>query len=162
MASRRGDGEYRIDAHEFSALFREVKAFDNELAKQLRRELREAAKPAIADVRSEVRSLPTKGGRTSGVRNAVAQGVGLRVSTAKRGGSVTIAASNRRLSPRHRAMNRLLNQRSWRHPVFGNRNAAWVQQSSTPYFETTILRRSNELRDAVLRAVARAYESIHR
>ncbi len=153
-----GGGEYRIDAREFSALLRNVKAFDNKLAKAIRKELREAAKPAIADVRSEVRSLPTKG-RSSGVRDAVAAGVGLRVSTAVKGGAVTITASSRRLPAKHKAMNRLLNKRSWRHPVFGDRNT-WAVQTSTPYFQPTIARHTGELRAAVVRAIDSAVRAL--
>lgn len=140
--------QFAIEAGEITRLLTGAKEFDKALVRGIRRNLRTAAKPAVDAVRSEVRSIPTKGIRSNGVRDAVAQGVGLRISAAKSGGSVTISASPRRLPANRKAMARLLNTPSWRHPVFGNRDE-WVEQTSRPYFGSVIYRYRDELRAAV-------------
>ena len=160
MASLRSRGlapsgeSIRIEAVEFSDLLRQAKEFEPALAKSIRKNIREAAKPAVEDVRRTVLETPTKG-RTFGVRRAIAQGVGIRISAAKSGGGVNIAASGRKLPENRRAMVRLLNKPSWRHPVFGNREQ-WVTQSGRPYFGSVLYRYRDDIRDAVQRALDEA------
>lgn len=154
-----GGDAYRAEAVELSEILRDIKAFDKELNKSIRKQMRVAAKPAVEAVREQVRTTPTKGGRTYGVRKAIAQGVGLRISAAKSGGAVTITASPRRLPANRKAMAKLLNQESWRHPVFGDRNT-WTTQQGRPYFGSVIWRYRDELRAAVEKALNEASEAI--
>ena len=146
-SSGSGPLEIRIDAREFGALLRDAKAFDADLSRRLRKSIREAAKPAVDDVKSAVQSIPAK--RDRGVRRGIAAGVGLRINSgSSKGGAVTIAASGNRVPGPHRAMVRLLNKPSWRHPVFGDKQH-WVTQSGRPYFGSVILTH----RENILRAV---------
>lgn len=163
MASRRSAGgdSFHIEAQEFSQLLNDAKRFDKELAKALRKEIRAAAKPVVADVKREVKALPTSGQYGSGVRAKTARGVGLRISAAKRGGSVTIVAADRNLPPRHKAMSRLLNREKWRRPV-GKSKQTWIWQRSTPYFEPSILRHRAALRRAVEDALDKAATALGR
>lgn len=161
-ARRSAGGEgFRVEAREFSELFNAAKAFDKNLAKQLRKDLRVAAKPVVADVKREVKAIPTTGKYGSGVRAKTARGVGLRISAAKRGGAVTIVTADRALPPRQKAMSRLLNQKRWRRPV-GKTRQRWVWQTSQPYFETSILRHQVALRRAVEDALDKAASAFGR
>lgn len=54
-----------IDAREFTQLLRDAKAFDRDLGLRLRRNLRTAAKPIVADVKRTVMEPTPTGGRGS-------------------------------------------------------------------------------------------------
>ena len=55
-------------------------------------------------------------------------------------------------------MLRLYNKPSWRHPVFGNREAAWETQSGNPYFRNVL----DKHVDSLGRAIDRAMDEAHR
>lgn len=140
----------------------DAKAFDKDLALRLKRNIRDAAKPVVAEVKRKAQEAPPGGGRRSvGTRAAIARGVGVRIGTGKRGGSVTIAASPRYLPPERRAMVRAYNAPSFRHPVFGNRDV-WRSQSGNPYFGSVILANAGKLRAAVEAALNEAAAALGR
>lgn len=70
MASRvRSSGDYRIDAREFSELMNDVKAFDKDLGLRIRKNIRDAAKPIVKDMRKAVTAPQSKrSGRNKGTR----------------------------------------------------------------------------------------------
>lgn len=177
----------RIDAHAFAQLMRDAKAFDRDLGLRLRRNMRLAAKPIVADVKRKVLEPPPGGGeRTAGTRAAIARGVGLKIGTGSKGGRVTIAASGRALPANRRAMLKAYNSKGWRHPVFadavnGDRdsrtrgfralNAArggglkswvWVWQEGNPYFSSIILEHKRDMQLAVLAAMDEAARALAR
>jgi hypothetical protein len=154
-----GGADFRIEAQDFSRVLIDAKAFEPALAKSIRKNIREAARPAVADVRRTVLETPTKGTRTFGVRRAIAQGVGVRISAARGGGGVNVAASGRRLPANRKPMVKLLNRERWRHPVFGDRDT-WAQQSGRPYFGSVLWRYRDDIRDAVQRALDEAASNI--
>ena len=57
--------DFRVDAHEFSRLMNELKGFDKKLSNGIRKELREAGKPAVKAVREKVKEPPPSGGRST-------------------------------------------------------------------------------------------------
>jgi hypothetical protein len=157
-----GDTTFRIEADEFGTLMRDAKAFDRDLGLRLRRNIRDAAKPIVADVRRKVLE-PPPGDRpgTAGTREAIARGVGLKIATGTKGGAVTIAASARALPANRRSMLRAYNQKQWRHPTFGNRNV-WQTQQGNPYFGATVLAHREQLRKAVEDALNQAAAALGR
>ena len=162
-ASRSGGGEsFRVEASEFTTLMRDAKAFDRDLGLRMRREIRNAAKPIVADVKRKVLEDPPGGGRvTVGTREAIARGVALKISTATKGGGVTVAASGRHLPTDRKAMLRAYNSDSFRHPVYGNRKR-WVRQQGNPFFRSVIAEHGVQLRIAVQKALFEAAEALGR
>lgn len=169
----------RIDAHEFAQLMRDAKAFDRDLGLRLRRNMRLAAKPIVADAKSTVlEDPPNDAPGTVGVRDAIAAGLSFRVGTGagKKGGSIRIAASSKRLPPERKAMLRLYNKKNgWRHPVrsnkgggnlqrrsagirgfLGKKDDVWVHQQGRPYFGSIILEHKRDMQLAVLAAMDEA------
>lgn len=147
----------RVDARDFGALMRSVKAFEPKLGTDLRRTIRQAAQPVLADMRSALADAPAK--KDYGVRAGIAAGIAVRVDTPKKGsGGVRITASSAKLPENRRAMLRLMNKKSWRHPVFGT--GKWVQQSGRPYFGAVITAHTEQFARAVEEALSAAAESI--
>lgn len=156
------DAEFRIEGQEFTRLLTEVKGFDRKLALQLRRNMRTAGRPIVEDVRRTVMQPPPGDvGGSVGTRAAIAKGVALRISAAKKGGGVTIAASSRFLPANRKPMLRAYNKPNWRHPVFGN-SEHWVDQQGRPYFDSVILEHREQLRRAVELALTEAAAAIGR
>jgi hypothetical protein len=178
----------RIDAHEFARLMRDAKAFDRDLALKIRRNMRLAAAPIVADAKRTVLEPPPndKPG-TRGVRRALASGISFRVGTGagKKGGSVRISASSKGLPPERKAMLRLYNKKKgWRHPVYarggdgklavktrrkrsvggliGRRETVWVHQQGRPYFGSVILEHRRAMQLAVLEAMNEAARALAR
>ena len=153
----------QIDAREFSRLLVEVKEFDKQLGLRLRKNIRDAAKPIVEDVKKTVLDGPGK--RDVGVRKAIAAGVRVRIGTnVKRGGSVTIAATGGALPANRKSMLRSYNkEKGWRHPVFPRKHLGglltstkWVQQMGRPYFGSVILAHKEDLAKAVEKALDEA------
>lgn len=146
-----------------------------ELRKKLRREIADAGRPVVAEVREAVLRLPVKGtrggggaarrghavGRTRTPRSAAAAAArehGLRRSVAAatslsitaRG--IRIVVSGAKLPPQQRSLPRHMDSpKGWRHPVFGR--DVWVHEQAGPWFASTIGRRAPVFRTAVLKAM---------
>lgn len=169
MPGKRGRAALEAEATEFAHVFRMAKEFDKELVKRIRRNIRDAAKPAVDDVKREVQKPPPGGGRrsakvrtvkrgkesTTNLRAALAAGTSLKITARARGGTVTITTDARRLPENRRAMVRAYNKRSFRHPLFGD-TEHWYAQQGNPYFGPVILRHEDRLREAVEAALAEA------
>jgi hypothetical protein len=155
-------GDFRVEASEFSQLLRDAKEFDRKLGLGIRRNIRDAAKPIVADVKATVQQ-PPPGDRPGsvGTRAAIARGLSVRVSTGKNGGGVTIAASSKALPANRKPMLRLYNKAGgWRHPVFGT--GAWAHQRGRPYFGSVIESHLDDVRAAVGRALDEAATALGR
>ncbi len=181
----------RIDADEFSSLFRELQAVDKKLANEIKRGLRDQAKPLVNEMRSAVTSpqskrsariVQTKRKQRSGeeyevrtnTANLVAAGIGFRMGTGANP-FVRFSASSAKLPPGRKPMTRALNKPKFRHPVFGRtvrskglrglfgkRDAVWVEQAGRPYFGAVILDERRKLLEAIDAALDRVAESIGR
>ncbi len=165
MATVRTQSGLRIDADEFGALFRELQQVDKKLANEVKKRLRNEAKPlvramqkAVTDPTSkrsaritQVRTRQRTGERYEVRTNTsalVAKGIGFRMGTG-RSPFVRFAASGSKLPPARRAMAKALNKKSFRHPVFGDRTAPWVEQAGRPYFGAVILDERERLLEAI-------------
>jgi hypothetical protein len=91
----------------------------------------------------------------------VAAGIGFRMGTGK-SPFVRFAASGSKLPPARRAMAKALNKKSFRHPVFGDRTAPWVEQAGRPYFGAVILDERERLLEAINKAMDEIAEKVGR
>lgn len=151
-----------MDAADFGAILKEVKAFDKRLGLDLRKQLRKAADPAVADVKAVLRQpTPGRGRQSKGVRAALIAGTSVRVLTGKRTQGVRIVTTAARLPEKHKPMLRLYAKTSFRHPVFGDRGV-WVTQQGRPYFSAVIRGKKDTIAAAVGRALEDAADTIGR
>lgn len=156
-------------AERLRRLSRELRDAPKELQRGLRKEIRDAATPVVADVRRAALAVEvssTRGGHarpdhSTGLRAAVARATGVSITT--RG--IRIRVSGRKLGKTHhpklaRYLDASLGRyRRWRHPVFGDRDT-WVEQSGQPFFYSTIRRHRRDFRRACFKAMDNVAERI--
>lgn len=165
-------------AKELQALAKRLKdSGRGDLQKRLRRNIRDAGRPVVSDIRKAVmavnvtrgndpfrqrtertgvaprRSTSRWGPRSTGLRARVARSTG--ISQTRRG--IRIRVSEKRFGPYGKSMPRYLDAtlaryRRLRHPVFGNRNV-WVEHKGQPYFFVSITKRRASFRRAVFAAM---------
>lgn len=115
------------------------------LKRELLRTIREAGKPAIADVRaSALGQLPRRGGLAQRVADS-------KFATQTRLGAKTAGV---RIVGKSKFKIQFMDKGTVRHPVFGNRRA-WVLQSVRPnWFDKTIENAADHgMRDAIVAAI---------
>ena len=126
--------DLNIRAEDWAQVRQDLLKFDPALYRSLRKTLRDVGQIGVDGVREMLAMGSPDGGPDEGTnRAALAAGTRAAVSFAKRGGSVRIVTSGSKLSAEHRALLAAYNTRSWRHPVFGNRDN-WDDQAGRPYF----------------------------
>jgi hypothetical protein len=165
-----------IGNHQLKELSRKLAAAANgvELRRNLRANLREAAKPAIDEMKTRILAMDVKGVRGggrkrraqfnaarrlrggAGLRATVARGVKLELRTTGRDVVARIFVDNSHMPRSQRNLpSHLDNPRGWRHPRFGHKGAGdWFQQFGEPYFDVTIRRHRRSLERAARRAAA--------
>lgn len=143
-----GDLSIRVDPASTRAILAAAKTFDRALYLQLRRRIRAAAAPVVADVKREV----LKGGPSkTGLRAGIAAGTSARLSSGKKAG-VTIQTSSTKMPAGKQSMVKAWNRSVFRHPVRGDRDV-WVSQAGNPYFDSVILQHRIEFQKAFLAAL---------
>lgn len=143
-----------LDGPELQRLLRAFAEQDRKVMLATKRAIRDAAKPAAEDVRKAVLSAPAS--RNVGLRAGIAAGVGIRVADGgRKGATVRIVAAPTHLPANRKPMVKVFNQKSWRHPVFGNR-FKWTRQEGHPYFGDVIYGHRDAIRTAIVRAVEQA------
>lgn len=125
--------ELHVDQRRLAALQRNLKqAGGKGLDRELRKGLREAAKPIADAERAAARGLPAKGGKSSGLRARMAAAVTVRYSSSKRNPGVRVHIPKRRMPEKEGNLPRYTQSpQGWRHPVYGN-TEVWVQQVMAP------------------------------
>lgn len=123
--------------------------------KEIRRELvsgmREAAKPAERDVKSEARTLPAHGGQSTGLRRRIANAVSIKARTGGRSAGVKLRVSRARMGDQA-ALPHRMNKGSWRHPVFDT--GTWVKQESRAgWFDRTARGHRGTVRQRLKRVI---------
>lgn len=164
----------------FALVSRELRAADPKLRLELSKDLRKISKPIVDELRQSVRGTSSQAsggsvgyGSAQRALKALSRGrlterrverevgrAGLRDTIARairqyqrdRGNDVgfMIRVNTANLPADQRRLPRYMNRGSWRHPVFGNREA-WVQQTVTPagWFNTVAQRSRPEAITAV-------------
>lgn len=109
------------------------------LIRDLRKNLRVAAQPAVAAVKSSIRAMDSHSHVTPGLRAAIASGVELKMNTGTRKVGVAIRAKK---TPAVRgfalAARRTNRSKGWRHPFFGDRERWYDQKGKVGWFDDTI------------------------
>lgn len=116
-------------ARDLELLGRRLKTADKTIRRDMLREIRQAGKPTVEDIKRSAReSLPASGGLADLVAR---QSYGVRTRLAGKSAGVRIQGTGRTV----RGL-RSIDAGAVRHPVFGNKDAAWVSQSVRSGFFT--------------------------
>jgi hypothetical protein len=158
--------ELTIDPQEWYRFKQKIDAIDPELARALRRRIRNAGNIAALAVKAAL-AEPTPGGTPLGSeagRQALIQATRVSVSFGKAAAGARIMTTSARLPQVQKGLLKVYNKTSFRHPVFGDRNV-WVTQEGHPYFGAAIYKVINraildEIRNAFADAAAAAGLSI--
>jgi hypothetical protein len=112
--------------------------FGKKLLTSMRRRIKEVGQVAVVAVKHKLQEpAPSDGPDEGHARAALAAATGITVSFAARSGGVKISTRSTGLSPEHKAILKVYNKVSTRHPVFGDRGN-WVTQKGNPYFGAAI------------------------
>jgi hypothetical protein len=129
------------------------------LMRKLRRNIRVAGGPVIADLQGKVQAVKVTPGRKGGspsdshLRERVANALTTSVTDRR----VRIMVNGRKVGPSGDALAKYLDgtdkrYKRWRHPVYGHRDR-WGEQTGQPWFYKTITQHSSDFRRAVLAAM---------
>ncbi|UBU10036.1 hypothetical protein [Nonomuraea gerenzanensis] len=176
--------EVRITgADQLAKLAKRLKAAGDDgkkLRKELLKAIRAGAKPALADTRRAVRTIPVTGSRGggrkareehqfersrgdedrrrararkgAGLRDSVARSLRLVVKTGSKTPLVRIEVDASKMPPDQRTLPKHLDAvKGWRHPTFGR--DPWVHQQGRPWFRVTIKRHAPAVRARILKAM---------
>lgn len=148
MTGYRPIGQASHDLAVLADMFKQAGRGD--LRRLLLGRIRNAGKPTIAAVQARARAtLPARGG----FAELVAQNVGTRSSLSGNGAYVRVRRN--KTKPTDRTLVNIDATGTWRHPVFGNRDA-WVEQTASSargYFTRTIDGKAPAFRSAVMQAM---------
>jgi hypothetical protein len=141
-----------IDPAEWFRLKQDLDKFDPELAKALRRRIKNAGQTAADRVKQTLGLPSPDGGPNRGSsRQALiaATRVAVSFSAKQAGAKITTSASG--LPAEHKGLLNVYNKSSFRHPVFAEKGATrgshdgdWVYQEGRPYFGKVILEALNK------------------
>lgn len=159
----------------------------DDLRKKMRRNIRDAGKPVVADLRSAVmrvkvtrssdpyqrraqeagvtsrRSTSRWGTRSTGLRARTARAIG--VSQTRKGIRIKVSAARFGdygvTLPRYLDTEASPRWKKWRHPVFGNPEV-WVEQRGQPWFFTTFSQHRERFVQAVSDAVDEMIRELER
>lgn len=173
-----------VGAEQLGALAKRLKTAGEgkALRKELLKAIRSGAKPALADTRKAVKSIPVTGSRGggrksreehqfsrskgdedkrrararkgAGLRDSVSRSLRLVVKTGSKTPRVRIEVDASKMPEDQRTLPRHLDSaKGWRHPVFGKREDPWVHQQGKPWFSVTIERHAPAVRASILKAM---------
>lgn len=169
-------------ADQMRKLARDLKKVDKKLATKLRKSIRDAARPAVADAKTAITNLPVTGSRggggtartekhlervkdptsdkariraqrRSGLRRTIAASIKVDIRDGGKRAGVRIIVDASKLPTDQKTLPRRLNsKKGWRHPLFGNRDR-WYTQRGRPWFEVSIQRHARRVRKTILAAM---------
>lgn len=151
----------RVDVAQFRALAGKSSQLDPKLKRALRKRLKDAAGPAVQDVKTTVLSAPASGGASgehTGLRQGLADGVKVTLMTGKNAG-IQIRNTGSGLPASQKKLVRAYNKPGgWRHPVF--KTGAWVKQLGRQFFEARIVTHQAEFTEAARAAMKDALDTL--
>lgn len=128
-----------IDPKVWFQLKQELDSYDKELARELRRRIKNAGQVAAEKVKATLRLPSPGGGDDSGEgRAALIAATRLSVSFGKSAAGAKIVTGSSRLSAANKGLLNVYNKKTFRHPVYGNRKV-FVPQQGRPYFGSAIM-----------------------
>ena len=175
-----------IEGDDFAVLYKQVRAFDVELGKSLRKQLTAEGNKVRDDVRKAALAIPSRslGGNTAyrkkrgsadggaSFRQGIAAATETKVSPSRPGYfSIRIRVSGSKFKaktgkpvtlPRYMEG---LSKKSWRHPVWVKREnlpgvRPWAAQSSHPFLLPTAMRHKAATQEAVKKALQEAVDTV--
>lgn len=164
-----------VEARQFVELFGKASQVEPKLKTALRRNMRNAAKDIVKAVQAEVTKPPLSGGSSRSTRRSDEMGVGatplrtaiargikqeIRTGANSKAVGVAIRASSSSLHGSRKKLVRRYDRGEWKHPVFGDKDIAWVSQKGRPYFGSVISKHKPQMRAAVQKAMDEAAASL--
>lgn len=131
---------FEIDGEAFRVFSRELKKVEPELAKELRKELREIVKTKV------IPTAKSNAGFSARIPGAI------KPSVTTKGAGVRIAGKQ---APHGRPIEGIGGNSHFRHPVFGNREV-WVNQRTRPFLSPAVDANQDEAAEAAKKAVDKA------
>ena len=141
---------------DWRALARRLRQADPQIRRDLRRRIREAGTPALSAVKTAAHGVQmTTSPDAAGTGGST--GLRDRLDAATK---LSVLASGIRIQVRESQVDKRYGKtltagsegKTWRHPVFGNKNA-WVAQTGSPWFYPTLRAETPAFRRAVERAM---------
>jgi hypothetical protein len=145
-------------------------AGEKELLKELRKGIRAAGRPVVADVQRAYRTLPdvSPAARVGAqARATIAKAVRLEIRAAKMRAGIRIVVDSRKLPADMRSLPKAFESaRGWRHPVYGRAAQTrtewtWAHQQMPPPFRRTVRRHERDFRAACLDAMERVARDLN-
>jgi hypothetical protein len=141
-------------------------AAGKELQRAMNKEIRDAAKPVVAELRAAAMTIPdvslARRGDGDSLRRMLARAT--RAQTLQSG--VRLMVDKRKMPAGTESMVFAIERpQGWRHPVFGGGERtraewAWVQQAGHPWFRPTVRRHERTFQRAVLNAMTRVIQQL--
>lgn len=135
-----------------------------QVVRDLKKELRTAAKPIIPVIRANIRAIPSQGvNRRRGnkpLRSRLSRAVTLQVKVSSRRASISIFMNPRKMPDGMKSlpgyMEGARKYERWKHKVYPvpSRPAVWVQQESHPYIDSAVVQRAEFYARRAVDAVA--------
>lgn len=143
------------DLHRLAKRLR--KAGEKDLIKGLQKAIKSEVKPIVEAQRREVRALPAKGARHTGLRSRTAGAVRIQVKTTGGSAGVRIRVAK---TARLGLLPQYMNRGHWRKPVFGNRKVWRDQQMPPGWFDRPAEKGAPHVRKQVVAAMEDVAEQI--
>lgn len=151
---------YRVElGDEFRRVATSLRAVDGQMPTKLRKEMQDAVKPAVAQVKANARGIPVAGrSGSSGLRRRVASGVRIQAGVGNRASLRVITSmpeEDEAVIPG--AMD---SPRGWRHPVFGHRDRWTTQHTGGSWFKDTMAASDDEIQQRLQQVLERAAQTV--
>lgn len=141
-----------MSSGDLARISREIRKAGNsaEVKKELRQGLRKAAKPLVPAVKASIQAIPSHSSDQPSLRSRMKRATKLTVRTGGSKAQVAVRVDGRKMPEHQKALPAYMEgtRKSWRHPVFGNRNV-WVSQDPHPYFYEAIRNAGPRAREEV-------------
>lgn len=159
MARARREASLRIVAGpEWVAVANQLREVDRRLPTWLRKELRKAVKPAVQEVKRDIRNLPVRHRGHTGLRREIARGVGVQAKVSARRSSLRIVT---RMPPGKEIIPRgFTRHEGWRHPLFGGSEDVQQHPLAEWHFADDIASHRDEIADNMRNVLVDAAERI--
>ncbi|WP_051819252.1 hypothetical protein [Streptomyces sp. NRRL S-920] len=144
---------------EFRRTANALREVDRSLPGKLRKDMERALRPAVADAKARVRSLPVQGtsGHT-GLRRRVARGVRIQARTGK--SPILRVTTSMAERDEQNLPGYLDRPQGWRHPVFGNRHEWVTQHTGGSWFREPLADHRQEIAQSLRQVLDDAAETI--
>jgi flavin-binding protein dodecin len=148
-----------VPSPEWKVAAAQLAVVENSLPRWIEEQIDEAIDPVVARAKAAVMSVDVQGGptRSTGLRNRVAAGVGVRKGIATKGNSyfrIYTEMANVAESPIPRGLD---SPKGWRHPLYGNKNYWFTSRPTRPgWFTDTIADSADSIERAIADALDRA------